>query len=72
MKPGDLVKIKKNAKTQYSQADSNSRGLILSDPEIFGFMHRVHVMWSSDRSYNTCLEEWVNMDNLTVINEGDS
>ena len=56
LKPGDLVSTQSVSKT----------GIVISEPEMFGFVDRVFVVWSSEDSP---LEEWVNTDDLIVVSK---
>lgn len=47
--------------------DSNSHGLTLSEPEMFGFIQRVHVMWPSETNPGMSLEEWVDLEDVIVL-----
>lgn len=66
MKSGTLVKLRNEC--SYSAAGSmNFTGLTLSEPEIFGFIQRVHVMWSGEGSSGIFLEEWVDLEDIIVL-----
>ncbi len=42
-------------------------GLTLSEPEIFGFIQRVHVMWAGEENTGMFLEEWVDLEDIVVL-----
>ena len=47
----------------------NCTGLTLSEPEIFGFIQRVHVMWSGEESGGIFLEEWVDLEDIVILGD---
>lgn len=66
MKSGTLVKLRNEC--SYSAVGSmNCTGLTLSEPEIFGFIQRVHVMWSGEESTGMFLEEWVDLEDIVIL-----
>ena len=72
MNTGDLVRFKKKSPEAYSKKylGSSSPGLVLSEPEMFGFIQRVHVMWPGGSSEGIYLEEWVDMEDLVIVSQG--
>ena len=68
MKSGTLVKLRNEC--SYSAVGSmNYTGLTLSEPEIFGFIQRVHVMWSGEENTGMFLEEWVDLEDIIVLRD---
>jgi hypothetical protein len=68
MNKGCLVRLKNDC--SYSAAGSmNCTGLTLSEPEIFGFIQRVHVMWSGEETTGMFLEEWVDLEDIIVLRD---
>jgi len=68
MKSGTLVKLRD--KCSYSDAGTmNFTGLTLSEPEIFGFIQRVHVMWSGRENSGIFLEEWVDLEDIEILRD---
>lgn len=70
MKLGSLVSLKKSAINSAARSLS-ATGLTLSEPEIFGFIQRVHVLWSADVKNGTYLEEWVDLEDIEILEEFD-
>ena len=58
MMPGDLVCFKSKTKKP-----DLTHGIVLSEPEMFGFIQRVYVMWSSE---SKC-DEWVDAEDVLVL-----
>ena len=68
MNKGCLVKLRNEC--SYSAVGSmNCTGLVLSEPEIFGFIQRVHVMWSGEETTGMFLEEWVDLEDIIVLRD---
>ena len=62
MKPGDLVELVSR------NHDKNSKtGIVLSNPEFFGFVDRVFVMWATESGREMHSEEWIDTDQVRVL-----
>ncbi len=62
---GDLVKrVKYKATTYDGRIKLNSIGVLIGNPEVFGFIERAPVHFACIGDY-----EWVDTDELEVINE---
>ena len=59
MNPGDLVKIKK----------TKTVGILLQEPEMFGFVLRAWVMIAGIDGIS--IHEWVDIDDLDVLSKGN-
>jgi len=68
MKLGSLVCLREGT-TRSAVKSLDVKGLTLSEPEIFGFIQRVHVLWSADVENGTYLEEWVDLDDIELLGE---
>ena len=60
MMPGDLVTCKSDSTLEKNPVT----GIVLSEPEMFGFIQRVFVMFSTESS---TAEEWIDAEYVTVV-----
>lgn len=68
MKSGTLVKLR-NQCSNSAVGSMDCTGLTLSEPEIFGFIQRVHVMWTGEEDTGMFLEEWVDLEDIVILGD---
>ena len=71
MNKGCLVKLR-HSSSRSIMTNSDAHGLTLSEPEMFGFIQRVHVMWPSETSSMISLEEWIDLEDIVVLGDSES